>query len=131
MKKLTYTEAFAYYGAKLKNTRWAYSAIANDGSLVISCWEHFLHIDVDGHKRYEDHLSRWPSNNGKKLLTNHLRLAIEGNLPVRLIVAKLDDPMESGIGDASRPHKTFSIEKDYIGKVVEFDGDVFAIEFRS
>ena len=118
MKKLTYTEAFAYYGAKLKNTRWAYSAIAGDDSLVISCWERFLHTDVYGHKHYKDHLSRWHSNHpGKNLLTDHLRLAIEGNLRVRLIVAKVDE--------------TFTIEKDFVGKVVEFDGDAFEIEFRS
>ena len=132
MKKLTYTEAFAYYGAKLKNTRWAYSAIAGDDSLVISCWERFLHTDVYGHKHYKDHLSRWHSNHpGKNLLTDHLRLAIEGNLRVRLIVAKVDDPTESVSGDASSLPKTFTIEKDFVGKVVEFDGDAFEIEFRS
>jgi hypothetical protein len=132
MKKLTLTTAFAYYGAKLKNTRWAYSAIANDGALVISCWQHFLKTDVDGHKRYEDHLSRWHSNHpGKNLLADHLRQAIEGNLPVRLVVATLGVPKKSSVrGDASSIPKTFSLEKDLVGKVVEFDGDAFAIEFR-
>jgi hypothetical protein len=54
MKKLTLTAAFAYYGAKLKNTRWAYSAIADDGALVFSCWSAYsgacrpvIPIDVD------------------------------------------------------------------------------------
>ena len=132
MKKLSLTEAFAYYGAKLRNTRWAYSAIANDGSLVISCWERFLHTDVDGHKRYEDHLSRWQSNHpGKNLLADHLRQAIEGSLSVRLVVATLDNPKESESGDASSLPKTFTTEKDLVGKVVAFDGDAFVIEFRS
>jgi hypothetical protein len=131
MEKLTLTAAFAYYGAKLKNTRWAYSAIANDGALVISCWERFLKTHIDGHKRYEDHLSRWDSNRlGKKHLADHLRQAVEGNLSVRLVVATLDSPTESVIGDASSHPKTFSIEKDLVGKVIEFDGDAFVIEFR-
>ncbi len=37
MSKLNYTDAFAKYGAKLVNPRWAYSAIADDGSMVRSC----------------------------------------------------------------------------------------------
>jgi len=133
MKKLTLSAAFAYYGAKLINTRWAYSAIAKDGALVISCWESFLKTYADGHKRYEDHLSRWNSNHpGKNLLAGHLRQAIEGDLPVRLVVATLGDPKKSSVsGDASSVPKTFSMEKDLVGKVVEFDGDSFSIEFRS
>ena len=133
MKKLTLTAAFANYGAKLKNTRWAYSAIANDGALVISCWRHFLKTDVDGHMSYKDNLSRWQSNHpGKNLLADHLRQAFQGNLPVRLVVATLGDPKKSSVrGNASSDPKTFSIEKDLVGKVVEFDGDAFAIEFRS
>lgn len=131
MKKLTLTEAFASYGAKLKNTRWACSAIASDGALVISCWNHFLKSDVDGHKRYKDHLSRWLVNHqGRNLLATHLKKAIEDDLPVRLVVATLDDPMEHSSGNASTLSKTFSIEKNLIGKIVEFDGDSFAIEFR-
>ena len=57
-------------------------------------------------------------------------MAIDGNLSVRLVVATLDNPKESVIGDASSLPKTFTIEKDLVGKVVEFDGDAFAIDFR-
>jgi putative restriction endonuclease len=132
MNKLTFTAAFACYGAKLINTRWAFSAIANDGSFIISGWQHFLKSSVDGQKRYEDRLSRMLSNHmGKKLLANHLRIAIEGDLPVRLVIATLDDPKESLAGDASLLRKTFSIDENLVGKVIEFDGDKFAIEFRS
>ena len=131
MEKLTLTAAFASYGAKLRNTRWACSAIAKDGALVISCWKHFLKSYVDGHKRYEDHLSRWVRNHqGRNLLATHLKKAMEDDLPVWLIVATLDDPTEHTSGDASSLPKTFSIEKKLIGKIVEFDGDSFAIEFR-
>lgn len=131
MKKLTLTEAFASYRAKLKNTRWAYSAIADDGALVFSCWDEYLTSYDDGHKRYHDHLSRWHSNHpGKNLLVKHLKLAIEGNLPVRLVVATQDDKKQRKSGDASSIPKTFSIMINLIGKVVEFDGDTFTIEYR-
>ena len=134
MKKLTLTAAFAGYGAKLKNPRWACSAIANDGAFVISCWQHlFVKRNVDGRKRYEDHLSRWRGNHqGRNLLADHLKKAFDGGLPVRLIIATLDDPKDSkdATGDASSLPKTFSIEANLVGKVVEFDGnDAFAIEF--
>ena len=131
MKKLTLTEAFASYGAKLKNKQWACSSIASDGALVISCWRHFLKSYTDGHKLYEDHLSRWVRNHhGRNLLATHLKTAIEDDLPVRLVIATLDDPTEHSSGNARILPKTFSIEKNLIGKVVAFDGDSFAIEFR-
>jgi hypothetical protein len=131
MKNLTLTAAFANYGAKLKNTRWAYSAIADDGALVFSCWSDHLKSINEGHLRYDDRLSRWDSNHqGKNLLVKHLKMAIDGNLPVRLVVATPDNRKERVSGDASSIPKTFSIMNNLIGKVVEFDGDTFTIEYR-
>src|SRR5687768_4548541 len=95
MKKLTLTGAFAIYGAELKNARWACSAIARDGSLVISCWRNFLKSYVDGRRRYEDRLSRWRNNLGRELLRDQLNLAIERSLPIKLVIATLDDPRDA------------------------------------
>lgn len=131
MQKLTLTAAFATYGATLKNTRWAFSAIARDGSLVLSCWKHFLKSFVDGHKHYEDHLSRWATDTpGKKLLTEHLKLAVARDLPVRLVVATVDEPAKDLEREAGTRQKTFSVHVDMVGKVVEFDGNRFAIDFH-
>jgi hypothetical protein len=131
MTKLSLTAAFASYDAKLKNVRWASSAIAEDGSLVLSCWRHFFEPERGGHKRYEDHLSRWPANHpGRNLLADHLRKAIAGDLSVRLVVATLDEPDKWVSGEASPLRKRFSTEPNSIGKVVEFDGNSFAVEFR-
>jgi len=131
MNKLTLTGAFAAYGAALRNTRWAFSAIAADGSLVLSCWSHFMKSYVDGHKRYEDRLSRWETDTpGKLLLTEYLRLAVARDLPVRLIIATVDDPTEDVKRDAGSLKKTFSVHPDMVGKVVEFDGNRFAIDFQ-
>ena len=128
MKKLTLTRAFATYGAHLRNVRWASSSIARDGSLVLSCWDHFF---TQGRRRYEDRLSRWPTNHpGRALLGEHLSMAIDGALPVRLVVAKLDDSTQWISGAASPLPKTFSTEQRLIGKVSVFDGDFFAIDFR-
>ena len=71
MKSLSLTRAFARYNAKLRNVRWAYSAISTtDGSVVISCWDQYLSNERGGILRYDvTDFSRWTSNpNGKKLL---------------------------------------------------------------
>jgi putative restriction endonuclease len=131
MKRLTLTRAFATYGAELRNSRWAFSAIASDGSLVLSCWKHFLKTYVDGHQRYEDRLSRWKTNTpGRQLLIEHLQLATAKNLPVRMIVATLQDPSDRTIEGAGMRPKTFTVHPDMIGRVVEYDGDQFAIDFQ-
>ena len=130
-KRLTFTDAFAAYGARPRNRLWAFSAIANDGSLVLSCWHNLMKPQGDGHKRYEDRMSRWTgARHGKKLLTSHLSLAVEDNLPVRLVLATLDDPTQATDGDASKLKKTFSIDQGVVGTVVTFDGDLFAIDFK-
>lgn len=54
---LTYTAAFRAFGAKLVNPMWAYSAIAEDGALVLSCWSHKLKL-ANGVLTYTDRLSR-------------------------------------------------------------------------
>jgi len=130
---LTFTAAFEEFGATLKNKLWAFSAIANDGALVLSCWGHrpFLRSFVDGHKVYEDHLSRWQgAHQGKVLLIEHLTQAFRDNLPVRLVVAKLEDPSEFTDGDASPLKKNFFIDRTLVCRILSFDGDRFAIEYR-
>lgn len=47
-----------------------------------------------------------------------------------MVVATLDDPTQNTNRDASRLRKTFSTRTDMVGKVVVFNGDEFAIEFR-
>jgi len=132
MPRLKLSEAFATYGATLTNVQWAVSAISDDDSLVLSCWQHRLTPKPDGVERYEDRLSRWAANvPGKNLLKKHLARATDRGLPVRMVVATLHDPTEDTDGDARRLRKTFSIRPSMIGRIVAFNGDEFAIEFRS
>lgn len=131
MANLSFTEAFKAYGAKLANPMWAYSAIAKDGAVVISCWSHKLKLK-DGVLSYTDRLSRWePNTPGKHLLIEHLSAGRDQSLPVRLVIATTDQPevVERG-EDASNIRKTFHIKEEVVGKVTHFDGDNFVLEFR-
>src|SRR5260370_26248251 len=132
MSKLNYTEAFATFGAKLVNPRWAYSAIAEDGSVVLSCWHEFLKPARGSILRYEDSFARWSTNApGKNLLRKHLYQAIEGKLPVRLIVARPKNAATIlGGRDASKVTKTFDVREDLVGEVVKLPTEKFVIDFR-
>ena len=135
MKKLTLTNAFAQFGAELTNPRWQCSALAKDGSLVISCWSDALKSGEDGHKRYEYSRSLWGEGNrpGRNLLWTQLRTAFDHRLPVRLVIATLDrreDSHDHPVRDASFLPKTFSTDANLVGRVVELDEERFAIEFR-
>src|SRR5260370_42288940 len=121
MSKLNYTEAFATFGAKLVNPRWAYSAIAEDGSVVLSCWHEFLKPTRGSILRYEDNFARWSTNApGKNLLRKHLYQAVEGKLPVRLIVARPKNaaPILAG-RDARNGPETFDVREELVGAVVQ------------
>src|SRR5262249_8505659 len=118
---LTLVDAFARFGAKLSNRQRALSALAEDGSLGInSSYAHFAHPRREGVLRYEDKLSR---NTGSEkdtgLLGQHLTLAREGALPVRMVVT-------STAVEQNRA-RSFYIRSDLVGTVVEFDGDHFII----
>jgi hypothetical protein len=129
MKKLGFVEAFARYGATLVNPQWAVSAIAPDGSIVVSCWQHKLKRSGDV-LRYADTTERW-SGPGRALLAEHLALAKESGRDVRLVVATASDPAAVDAGeDASKIRKTFHVRESAVGRVVEIDGARFDLEFR-
>lgn len=133
MAGLNYTTAFLRYKAKLDNPNWAVSAISADGALVISCWEQYFEHPGDGTLRYVDSLSRWNGSNraGWNLLRRHLEMTKAGELEVRLVLAKTDNPAAVAKGgDASKLNNTFSAREDLVGRLIQFDGDHFTIEFR-
>jgi len=129
MGSLNFSAAFARYGATLKNVQWAVSSIANN-QLVISCWAQYFQKEGEGCLVYRDRLSRW-SGPGNNLLKTHLEEAVRDELPVRLVIARSEDPTAVASGKpASEIKKSFSVRPEFIGKLVEFDGDAFVIEFR-
>ena len=133
MKLLSLTKAFARYNARLRNVRWAYSAIASDGSLVLSCWDQYLSEKPGGVLRYDvTDFSQWSSNpNGKKLLRQHLTQALEGGLRVRMVRAITADPRAVVAGvDGSKLKKTITAPEEFVGRVIDLTGKRFIIDFR-
>jgi hypothetical protein len=133
MKSLTLTKAFAHYSAKLKNVRWAYSAIVPNGPMVVSCWSGYLRPKGTSGFRYEvNDFSRWSSNPiGKKLLKEHLSQALRGGLQVRMVLAEQENPKAVIAGvDGSKIRKTIRVRDDLVGSVVELTDKRFVIDFR-
>ncbi len=132
MANLGFIEAFAKFGAKPANSMWAVSAIADDGSLVVSCWAHHCKRGEKDVLLYSDCLARWNGNKlGCNLLKTHLQQAVAENLPVRMVVATTTETTFVDNGhDASKVKKTFHVRQDLVGQVIFFDGDNYAIEYR-
>ena len=117
---LTLLAAFTRFGAKPLNRHRGLSAIAADGAMVLNCWHAYFGNPERGVLRYEDRLSREPAQSKHiGLLGQHLALARDGELPVRMVVTTPAEGKTSG----------FHVRPDLIGKVVKFDGDHFIIDF--
>jgi len=115
-------DAFAQFGAEPKNRRHGRSAIAADGALVLSCSTPHFRRPAPGVLRYEDVLSRDSSSStSTALLGEHLALARDGQLPVRMVVI-----VEAVQGKARR---NIYARPDLVGRLTEFDGDHFIVDF--
>lgn len=123
MMTLSLLNAFGRFGAKPSNRLGSLSAMAADGAMVLSCrLTHFSH-PARGVLRYETSLSAALAAGGVvRALSEHLTRALDGDLPVRMIVAQ---PDQGKIGKAAG----YYIRPDLIGKVAEFDGDRFVVDF--
>lgn len=128
----SFTECFAIYGAKLPNPQWAVSAIARDGSLVLSCWSVYFSRPGPTILRYTDRLSRWAGNEaGNRLLRSHIEEAFSSRRPVKLVIATPSDRRVVDDGsDASALKKIFHVKPEVTGVVASFDGDEYVIDFK-
>lgn len=129
MSNLGFVQAFARYGATLKNPQWSVCAQASDGSLVVSLWQHHIHPDGDG-LVCRDSLIRW-SGAGRNELKESLDVAFKSNQPISIVIASTPTPelVEEG-GDASKIKKSFNVREDLVGRVVEFDGEIVVIRIE-
>lgn len=120
---LTLIDAFGRFGAKPASRLGSLSAMASDGAMVLNCLPaHFGHPSR-GVLRYESRLSTAEAES--KVVTTlgeHLTRARDGDLPVRMIVTF---PKQEKARRAGGHH----VRPDLIGKIVEFDGDRFVIDF--
>lgn len=123
-KKLGIVDAFKAYGARLKNFRRDVSAIAADGTLVMSCRDTSFH-KAGNALRYEDAFSHWDESKaaGRDVLIGHLSRAVEESLAVRLVIA------HRAVAGSSTRSDYFHVRPDLVGRVASFDGDRFAIDF--
>ncbi|HTY95077.1 MAG TPA: hypothetical protein VMC02_14395 [Steroidobacteraceae bacterium] len=121
---LSLRDAFARFGAKPANRLHALSAVADDGALVLNCISRYFGRPCRGVLRYEDKVSRQsPGSRETTLLAQHLKLAQQGVLPVRLVVSTCADEKQGG------GRLSCHIRPDLIGKVAQFDGDHFVVDF--
>ena len=120
---LTLIDAFGRFGAKPDSRLGSLSAMAEDGAMVLNCLPaHFGH-PARGVLRYETRISAAQAES--KIVTSlseHLTRAHDGGLPVRMVV---NFPESEKTGRTGGYH----VRPDLIGKVVEFDGDRFVVDF--
>jgi hypothetical protein len=118
---LNLTDAFGRFGARPSNRLSGLSAIAPDGAIVLNCRHAYFGHPSRGVLRYEDRLSRESAESkDNQLLGQHLTLARDGSLPIRMVVMSVADEKTS---------RSFHVRPDLIGKVVKFDGDHFIVDF--
>ena len=115
-------DAFARFGATLESPVHGRSAIAGDGALVLSCSILCFRRPGPGVLRYEDLLSRDPPDKkNTALLGEHLALARDGELPVRMVV------VASALEGKAR--RNIYARPDLVGRLSKFDGDHFIVDF--
>ncbi len=122
---LSLVDAFRAYGAKPSSRLKGLSAIAADGAMVLNCLPLYFGHPAKGVLRYEDRLGR-DSTDAKDigLLGEHLTLARDGKLPIRMVVKT---PPDAG---SNRTGRGFHVRRDLVGTLVKFDGDHFVVDFR-
>jgi hypothetical protein len=122
--KLSLIDAFGRFGAKPASRMRGLSAIAADGAVVLNCAPPYFGHPARGVLRYEDRLSRDAEDvKGNELLGQHLALARDGELPIRLVVKT---PLDAA---TSKRGTNFHVRRDLIGKLVKFDGDHYIVDF--
>ena len=124
------SDAFAQYGAKLKNVQWSVSAENAEEELVVSLWKHKFEKAIGKSIKYVDTVSRW-SGHGNKEFRERIDKAYLEKQAVRVIIARTNDEEAVNDGkDASKLSNTFHVRPDWAGTVTLWDGDNFEIEFR-
>jgi hypothetical protein len=121
---LSLSDAFARFDATPTNRLSSLSAVAVDGAIVLSCSHVRFGHPSKGVLRYEDRLSRGSAESKEnQLLSQHLSLARDGELPIRMVV------MSTAVRKDGGNRRTFHVRPDLIGKLALFDGDHFIVDF--
>jgi len=123
-------DAFARYGATLRNVQWSVSAWTPAQELVVSEWQHHYRPGPQQTAEYAGSLSRW-SGPGNKEFRENLECAHRERSVLRLVIVSTPetDRVESG-EDASRIPKDFHVREDLVGEVVSLAADEYVLRFR-
>lgn len=130
MSTLGISEAFARYGATLRNPQWSVSAWTPDDLLVVSLWDHHYRKGSPGTMEFVGSTNRW-SGHGNVEFTKNVTKAFSLKSKVKLVIVRTDEigRVEAG-EDASSIKKDFHLRDDLIGQVTEFDGENYVFIFR-
>jgi len=125
MGNLSLLEAFAIFGGKPANRLHSMSAISSSGAeMILACAGSRFRHPARGVLRYEDSLAReTPRPVEMQSLGEHLNRARDGNMPIRMVVIT-DKPDTSG-----KVTREIHVRADLVGKLVEFDGQKFMVDF--
>ena len=125
------TEAFAKYGAKLKNFVWSVAAKNNRGGACAKFMETVFQARAMELLSISTRRPRWkgPGNNEFRL---YLDSAFKSGQIIRAVIGRTSDEkaVASGV-DAHSLDNTFHVREDWIGEVTVWDGNKFEIEFKS
>jgi hypothetical protein len=129
---MTLEEAFARYNVKLKNPRYSVSGGNGDGELALCLWEHHFGKRNGNRIQCQDNAARW-GGHGNAEFRRAVDHAFRTGQVIRAVIAKASKKNQETIergDDASKIKKTFSVKPDWFGKVLEWDGEGYVIEFE-
>jgi len=130
MARIGIKDAFAQYGAALRNVQWSVSAWTPEGTLVVSMWEHHRRKGTPpGTLVFEGSVNRWKGP-GNSEFRDNIDKAFTSSATVRLVIVRTEEIalVEAG-EDASTVKKDFFPKEEVEGKVSEWDHDSYAITF--
>jgi hypothetical protein len=131
MARLGFAEAFAKYGAKLRNVQWSVCTEAPDGSLVVSLWQHHFEKPKDGEIVCRGSFDRW-SGPGNSEFREQVKKAFETKQKVRVVIVSTPHIAEVEAGkDASTLKKNFSVRQNWIGEVTDISGEHYTFCFKA
>jgi len=121
VQKLNLAEAFARYGAQLENKLRGLSAVAADGSVILSCDSSRLARPGIGVLRFEGNIKgEGPEARTTTLLAEHLALARDGNLTIRMVIVT---------PSTGKIKRSIHVRQDLNGQLISFDGDHYVVDF--
>jgi hypothetical protein len=121
MENLSLEVAYGRYGAQISNKQRSLSAIAADGSLVLTCLAGRFSRPGAGILRYSAQLSQEGGAASRVAeLGANVQSARDSDAPVRAVVITPPKGMV---------RRVIHVRTDLVGKVVDFDGDTFAVDF--